>query len=214
MRFSAGIFTSFSSSSATGMARIPILSSSFAMRTPGIPFSTMKALRRRDFDSGSVTAKTAVRSATPPPVFHFFSPLRIQAPSFSTPRVCWFCASDPASFSERPKEMSFSPFAMRGSQRCFCSSVPPTRIGKEPRAFTAKPTPMPPHARESSSTTMQRLSRRWPPAPPYSSGIQTLSSPSAARRFVTSRGYSWIRSCFQAAGRTTSSASFRARSRQ
>jgi hypothetical protein len=46
-------------------------------------------------------------------------------------------ASEPASFSERPKAISLSPAAIPGSQRLFCSGVPPSRMGNEPRALTA-----------------------------------------------------------------------------
>src|SRR5437762_1151804 len=86
-------------------------------------------------------------------------------------------------------------------------------IGKEPRALTAKRTPTPPQARESSSTTMQRFRMRSPPAPPYSFGIQTLKRPSFAMAFWSSQGYSWARSYFAATGRTDSSATLRARRR-
>src|SRR5688572_23715003 len=115
-------------------------------------------------------------------------------------------ASDPEPFSLRQYAMSVSPAASLGSHLRFCSSVPPRMIGNEPSALTAKRTPTPPHARASSSTVMQRLRIRSPPAPPYSCGIHTLKMPALASSFWTSHGYSWARSCFAAIGRTTFSA--------
>src|SRR5688572_5701769 len=105
--------------------------------------------------------------------------------------------------------MSVSPAASFGSHFFFCASVPPRMIGNDPSALTAKRTPTPPHVRASSSTVMQRFRIRSPPAPPYSSGIQTLKIPAFASAFWISHGYSWSRSCFAATGRT----SFSARSR-
>ena len=57
MRFSTGTRTSLKWVSTTGTPRIPILSSTFSIVNPGVPFSTMKALIR-DLEVGSVTAKT------------------------------------------------------------------------------------------------------------------------------------------------------------
>ena len=58
MRFALGTRTWSKCVSTTGTQRMPILSSTFFTSKPGVPFSTMKALMRRDLDSGSVTAKT------------------------------------------------------------------------------------------------------------------------------------------------------------
>ena len=57
-RRSAGISQSVKSSSTTGTARMPILSSTFLIEKPGSPFSTMNALTRERWLSGSVTANT------------------------------------------------------------------------------------------------------------------------------------------------------------
>ncbi len=157
-----------------------------------------------------MTAKIVLNEATAPPVFHFFSPLSTYTSPSRSARVFIDPASDPASFSDSPKAISFSPAAIPGSQRSFCSSVPPTRIGNEPSALTAKPTPIPPQARENSSTTMQRSSTP-PPIPPYSSGIQTPDSPASRIAFCTSQGYSCASSYLAATGRITDSASSRAR---
>jgi hypothetical protein len=80
-------------------------------------------------------------------------------------------ASDPDGFSDSPKATRSSPEAIPGRYFCFCSSVPPRTIGKEPRAFTEYTTPNPPHALDICSTT-RHISRTPVPWPPYSSGIQ------------------------------------------
>ena len=60
--------------------RMPILSSTFWIEKPGSLSSTTKAEMRRDFDSGSVTAKQVMMLAREPLVVHFFSPHRRQPP--------------------------------------------------------------------------------------------------------------------------------------
>ncbi len=153
-------------------------------------------------------------SATPPLVVHFFSPSRIQSSPSFVATVFMPPASEPAVFSERQNAMSRLPAAMSGRYFCFCSSVPPSRIGKDPSALTAKPTPMAPQAREISSTTRQRFRTGVSPAePPYSSGIQTFRRPASAMALVTAQGYSCLASCSAATGRMWFSAISRARSR-
>ncbi len=76
----------------------------------------------------SVCAHTTATSATEPFVIHILAPFRIQ--SSPSRRACVRIApgSEPASGSVRPKHPSSSPVAMRGSQRCFCSSEPQLQI--------------------------------------------------------------------------------------
>ncbi len=70
-------------------------------------------------------------------MFHFLSPLITQPSPSRVARVRNDPASLPEAFSDSPKAISFSPLATAGSQRCFCSSVPPITIGNEPSALTA-----------------------------------------------------------------------------
>ena len=51
-----------------------------------------------------------------------------QPPSTFFARVRWLAASEPVSGSVSPKQPSDSPEHSRGSQRCFCSSVPQRTI--------------------------------------------------------------------------------------
>ena len=76
----------------------------------------------------SVCAQTTATSATEPFVIHILAPFRIQ--SSPSRRACVRIApgSEPASGSVRPKQPSSSPAAIRGSQRCFCSSEPQRQI--------------------------------------------------------------------------------------
>jgi len=46
-------------------------------------------------------------------------------------------ASEPDSFSDKPKAMSLLPRAISGRKRFFWSSVPDRMIGNDPRALTA-----------------------------------------------------------------------------
>ena len=85
-----------------------------------------------------------------------------------------------ASGSVSAKAPTLSPRASGGTNRLRCSSVPKVRIGKVTALVcTATVTPTPASARESSSRT-RMYKRKSAPAPPYSSGMQTPSNPSAA----------------------------------
>ena len=100
--------------SATGVHRMPILSSIFPIEKPSKSRSTMSAeiLREREF--GSVTAKTVYSSATPPLVVHFFSPVMTKSSPSLGARVFMAPASEPAVFSDKQKAMSRFPAAMSG----------------------------------------------------------------------------------------------------
>ncbi len=78
--------------------------------------------------SGSAWAKTRATSATLPSEIHIFWPLMRQPPSIFSARVRMDAGSEPASGSVRPKHPNASPAHSRGSQRCFCSSVPQRSI--------------------------------------------------------------------------------------
>ena len=157
---------------------MPILFSSFLTEKPGSVSSTIKAEMRRERDSGSVTAKQVMRFAREPLVVHFFSPCSSQPPSFLVPITERPPASEPANFSESANAHEDSPFATLGRYFLFCSSVPPTMIGMEPSALTAKATPNDGSAFENSSTINARA--RMPSSvPPYSFGIQTPSMPAS-----------------------------------
>ena len=78
--------------------------------------------------SGSVWAKISATSAKLPSEIHIFLPVIAQPPSIFSARVRRMAASEPVSGSVRPKQPSASPEHRRGSQRCFCSSVPQRSI--------------------------------------------------------------------------------------
>ena len=80
------------------------------------------------FFSGSVWAKISATSEKLPSEIHIFWPLIDQPPSVFVARVRRLAASEPVSGSVRPKQPSASPEQRRGSQRCFCSSVPQRSI--------------------------------------------------------------------------------------
>lgn len=72
----------------------------------------------------SVCAQTTATPATEPLVIHIFRPLRIQSPPSRLAYVRIAAGSEPWSGSVSPKQPMTSPAAMRGSQACFCSSLP------------------------------------------------------------------------------------------
>ena len=63
-----------------------------------------------------------------PSEIHIFWPLIDQPESVFVARVRRLAASEPVSGSVSPKQPSASPEQSRGSQRCFCSSVPQRSI--------------------------------------------------------------------------------------
>ena len=90
-------------------------------------FSVMKQVIPRWGGSafGSVFMSTKTTPERRPLVTHIFWPFSSQSPSSSFLAVAlipW--TSEPTSGSEREKAARISPVAMRGSQSCFCSSVP------------------------------------------------------------------------------------------
>ena len=64
------------------------------------------------------------RSASGEFVIHIFAPLMIQSVPCRLAWVFMLAGSEPPCGSVRPKQPITSPVAMRGSHRCFCSSLP------------------------------------------------------------------------------------------
>ena len=87
---------------------------------PGVRGST----RKPRISSRSSFAQTSATSATDPFVIHIFVPVIAHPPARRRARVCIAAGSLPAVGSVSPKQPSFSPAAIAGSQRRRCSSVP------------------------------------------------------------------------------------------
>ena len=89
---------------------------------PGRSVSTRKP--RILSSSSSTLAQITATSAIVPEVIHIFSPLSTYSLPALRARVRMPPGLEPKSGSVRPKQPSFSPFCMAGSQVCFCSSLP------------------------------------------------------------------------------------------
>ena len=109
-------------------ARRPSLPWISWVEKPSVSVGTRKQARPLCFLSGSVWAKISATSATLPSEIHIFWPLIRQPPSIFSARVRRLAASEPVSGSVSPKQPNDSPEVSRGSQRCFCSSVPQRSI--------------------------------------------------------------------------------------
>ena len=59
------------------------------------------------------------------------APLSTQVSPWRSARVCSAPGSEPTSGSESAKEPSVSPDSSPGRTRCFCSSLPASRIGSD-----------------------------------------------------------------------------------
>ncbi len=171
-RFASGTRTPVKLNSAVGEPRMPILCSIRSTANPGMSFSTMKhesRLWRGVSAASSVTAKTAIRSATLPWLMKRFEPSRTHsAPSPLPGRralVRAAATSLPASASVRAKAMSFRPAARSGNQRSFCSSVPARSSGSDASSWTARIRPLVAQTRLICSTARQTVSSS-PPRPP------------------------------------------------
>ena len=115
MRFDAGMRTPSKASSAVGLPRSPILCSSRATLNPSAGTSTTNAVRRRCLGtSGSVTAKTVMRSATEPWLMNRLEPLSTYSSPSRTARVRAAAASEPASASVSANAIRCSPLASFG----------------------------------------------------------------------------------------------------
>src|SRR6266566_5191127 len=121
-------------------------------------------------------------------------------------------ASDPLPVSYSAYAATLSPDASGGHSRFFCSSVPATRIGYEPRAWTARIKDDVAHAFAISSMPMQMVTLE-PEIPPYSSGKGMPRIPLSAKSLSMSFGYSAFSSISAARGATRSWTSSRIVSR-
>ncbi len=96
-------------------------------RKPGRSVSTRNPrieLASLGSPESSVFAQITATSAMEPDVIHIFSPLRTYSlPTFRA-RVLMPLGLEPKSGSVNPKQPSFSPLCIAGSQVCFCSSLP------------------------------------------------------------------------------------------
>ena len=98
--------------------------------TPGLSFSTMKAVVAFGFSGVGVLASTTNRPARVPLVHQSFSPLMMKCSPSGAGRavVVMRAGSLPTSVSVSAKA-EISPWAQRGRNICFCSSVPKTIRG-------------------------------------------------------------------------------------
>ena len=144
-------------------------------------------------------------------VHHVLVPLMSQPPSVFVALVVTPATSLPKSGSVTATAARTSPEARRGSQRSFCSWVPPftsARVKISGRVISDPPMPRAPHDSSSVATTMPRYSDSPPVAkPPNSSGTERPKPPSSARPEITDSGMSALaRWTCSACGRTCSSA--------
>ena len=110
---------------------------------PGVSVGTRKP-RMPLAPSSSVCAQTTATSATEPLVIHILVPLSTQSSPSRLARVRMPAGLEPKSGSVRPKQPIASPAAIRGSQVCFCSSLPNfqiANIASEPCTETRLRTP-------------------------------------------------------------------------
>ena len=135
--------------------RTPSLSSFLPGRKPGVPRSITNALMPFLPLLLSVTAITTAVSATLPLVMNVLEPFSTQwSPSF-TATVLVPPASEPALFSVRPQQPTFSPFASGVRYFFFCSSLPARKMWPEQRLLcAASDRATPASARETSSITI------------------------------------------------------------
>src|SRR4051794_29728203 len=150
------------------MLRLTVIPPNFG---PG-SFSTMK-----QHTPASVRAARATMSARSPFVTHILVPSITYSSPSRTALHARLRVSLPASDSESERQPRISPDASRGSQFCFCASVPwcTIRYAAMVCVLTMPDNDIQPYA--SSSTTPMYVSRSRP-SPPYSSGIVMPNSPS------------------------------------
>src|SRR6266480_252129 len=121
-KFTSGMCTSCNENPEVTDARsdhLPCMSSAL---NPGRFVSTKNP--RTLLSSFSTLAQTTATSAIDPEVIHIFSPLSTYSlPTFRA-RVFIPPGFDPNPGSVSPKQPSFSPFCIAGSQVFFCSSLP------------------------------------------------------------------------------------------
>jgi hypothetical protein len=99
--------------------------------------------------------------------------------ALGTALVVMACASEPDPGSVRQNAATSSPVAQRGSQRCFCSSVPNSTIPLQPidwcaPKYTASAGSVAPISANTRLNTVADA-----PNPPYASGMFRPMSPSS-----------------------------------
>ena len=103
----------------------------------------------------SVTAMTTAVSAMRPLVMKVLDPFSTHASPSRTAVVLVPPASEPALFSVRPQQPTFSPLARGARYFFFCSSVPARKMWPEQRLlWAATESATPASTRDSSSITM------------------------------------------------------------
>ena len=194
------------------MARWPILSRCFSIRTPGVSSGTMNAEIPRCPALGSVFANTTLHDAWPAFVMNVFEPLR----AYSSPRrsavVFMRATSEPASGSESPNEHRIGSSRSGVSHAAFCFSLPAMITGAAPRPFAPIEVAMPEQPQYSSSAT-SIPSKALSPGPPSDSGTWRFMRPSSCACAMTSAGWVACSSYPAAFGRISFSANSRARAR-
>ena len=126
----SGTVASSKRSSRVSEARQPSFFIAAEIVYPGVPFSTTMF----EISSSPVRAVMVTPQVMSVPAFVMksFEPLITHEPSRSSAVVRVFPASEPAPGSVRPNAARRLPEARSGSQRCFCSSLPYSRIGIVP----------------------------------------------------------------------------------
>src|SRR5256712_2290941 len=149
---------------------------------------------------GSPCANTSARPDTEPFEIHVLRPRRTHESPSRLALVRIFVASLPTSGSVRPKHPRTSPLQRRGSQRCFCSSVPNLRtVISTSEIWTESVVRTDESARPTSSVTSACETESMP-MPPYFSGTGPPSRPSGAIFPSTSLGKTSPRSRSRAPG--------------
>src|SRR5713226_3561621 len=122
-----------------------------------------------------------------PEVIHIFSPFRTYSLPTLRARVRMPPGFDPKSGSVNPKQPSFSPFCIAGSQVFFCSSLPKVKIGYITSADCTLTNERTPESPRSSSCVTSPYSTFDMPAQPYPFS-EAPKNPRSAMGFTSSRG--------------------------
>ena len=140
---------------------------------------------------GATVAKTTYSSPTPPFEIQLFWPRSTYPSSVRVAVVVMDAASDPAPGSVVASALigGLSP-AIGSIQRRFWSSLPSSRTGLAKKPPEVIRLPIPAQPQDSSSWTMQPVSRSVRPPPPNSSGSMNEVRPREAALYQTSQGVS------------------------
>src|SRR5208282_4261483 len=162
--------------------------------------------------SSSTFAQITATSAMVPDVIHIFSPFNTYSFPTLRARVLMPPGFDPKSGSVNPKQPSFSPFCIAGSQVFFCSSVPKVYIGYITSADCTLTNERTPESPRSSSCVTSPYSTFDMPAHPYPFN-DAPKNPRSAIGFTSSRGNRSARLHSSMIGTRLSSINLRAVSR-